>query len=161
MFIQASAATFSGGNLPFDSSFHLGVVSGLGTGVSIGGEVFYPTEVFSLGGEVEQQITNFQLEQNLSILRYGLVLKYVFSKDLFFTFHMGTGSFFITNVLHYTDSYGRKQLIDEDTHANASYVAFAPNFMIWDYFLTPKFVVNNIRDGGTVVEWDFNVGKKF
>ncbi len=46
-----------------------------------------------MGGEVEQQITNFKLEQNLNILKYGLVLRYIFSKDLYFTFHLGVGVF--------------------------------------------------------------------
>jgi hypothetical protein len=161
MFIPASAATFTGGNLPFDPSFHIGLVSSLGTGVSIGGEIFYPTGVFSLGGEVEQQVTNFELEQDLNILKYGLALRYIFSNDIFFTFHVGVASFYITDALDYTDSYGKKQYFEADTHATASYFAFAPNFRIWDYFLTPKIIINNIKDGGTIAEWDFNIGKKF
>ncbi len=68
---------------------------------------------------------------------------------------------YITNAINYTDSYGKKQYFDDDTHATATYIAFAPNFMIWDYFLTPKFAINNIKDGGTIAEWDLNIGKQF
>ena len=161
MFSPAYAVTFSGGNLPFDSSFHLGLVNGPGTGISIGGEIYYPTGIFSLGGELEQQVTNADLEQNLNILKYGLVLRYLFSNDIFFTFSLGAASFYITNALNYTDSFGKQQSFDEDTHGTANYLAFAPNFRFSGYIFTPKLVVNNINDGGTIVELDLNIGAKF
>ena len=65
-------ATFSGANIPYDSSFHLGLVSGPGTGVSIGADVFFPVGDVSLGVDLEQQVTNSEYEQNINILKYAL-----------------------------------------------------------------------------------------
>lgn len=162
MFIPASAVTFSGGNLPFDSSFHLGLVNGTGTGVSIGGEIFYPTGIFSLGGEVEQQVTNANLEENLNIFKYGLALRYIFSNDIFFTFYVGEASFYITNYMSYVDSLtGKEYYFDDDTHGTATYFAFAPNFKFSGYIFTPKLALNNIIGGGTRAELDLNIGAKF
>jgi hypothetical protein len=162
MIFPAFAATFSGSNVPFDSSLHLGLVTGLGTGVSIGGEMFYPMGTFSLGGEIEQQVTNSNFEQNINILKYGLALKYDFSNDIFFTLHIGTVSFYLTKAFDFSDSLsGEKYSLDEDTHGNASYIAFAPNFRVSDYIFTPKFALNNLNSGGIISEFDLNVGKKF
>lgn len=158
----AHAATFSGANVPFDSSFHLGLASGPGTGVSIGADMFLPAPNFYYGAEVEQQVTNSDFEQNINILKYGLALKYVFSEDLFFTIHIGKASFYLAKAVDYRDSFsGAEYTIDEDTHGNATYLAFAPNFRVNDFFLTPKIVLNTITDGGTIAEFDLNLGHKF
>jgi hypothetical protein len=162
MFLPASAAVFSGDNVPFDSSFHLGLVNGPGTGVSIGADMFFPAPNFYFGAEIEQQVTNSELEQNINILKYGLALKYVFSDDLFFTAHLGRSSFYLTEAIDYRDSFsGAEYTIDADTHGNATYVAIAPNFRIGEYFLTPKLILNNLTDGGTIAEFDLNLGHKF
>jgi hypothetical protein len=162
MFTSASAITFSGANVPFDSSFHLGLVSGLGMGVNIGAEMFYPLGMVSVGGEIEQQVTNSDFEQNINILKYGLALKYTYSDNIFFTMHVGSTTFYLGKAFNFSDSLtGTKYYIDEDTYGKAAYVAFAPNFRINDYILTPKFVLNNISSGGTIAEFDLNVGKQF
>jgi len=158
----AYPAKFSSANVPYDSSFHLGLVNGPGTGISIGVDVFFPVEGFSWGGEVEQQVTNSEFEQNINILKYGLVLKYVASEDLYFTAHIGKASFYLSKAVDYRDSFsGTEYSIDEDTHGSATYLAIAPNFRIGEYFLTPKAVLNNITDGGTIFEVDLNIGHKF
>lgn len=56
---------------------------------------------------------------------------------------------------------GTEYTIDEDTHGNATYLAFAPNFRTGEFFLTPKIVLNNMADGGTIAEFDLNLGHKF
>lgn len=158
----AHAATFSGENVPFNSTFHLGLVNGPGTGVSIGADMFLPVQNFYYGAEIEQQVTNSEFEQNINILKYGLGLKYVLNDDLFFTLYIGKASFYVTQALSYRDSFSGTQYdIEEDTHGNATYIAFAPNFRVNDFFLTPKLVLNNITDGGTIAEVDLNVGHKF
>jgi hypothetical protein len=158
----ASAATFSGANVPFDSSFHLGLVSGPGTGINIGADVFYPMGEVSYGIDIEQQVTNSEMEQNINILKYGLALKYVISEDLYLTIHIGKSSFYLTKAIDYRDSLtGAEYSIDEDTHGNATYLAIAPNFRVGEYFLTPKIILNNIADGGTISEFDLNIGHKF
>jgi hypothetical protein len=158
----ASAAVFSGSNVPFDSSFHLGLVNGPGTGVSIGVDMFYPVGGFNVGGEVEQQVTNSNMEQNINILKYGFAVKYVFSDDLYLTVHLGKASFYVTDLVTYNDSFsGAQYTIDEDTHGSATYLAIAPNFRVGDFFLTPKLVLNNIADGGTMAEFDLNLGHRF
>ena len=158
----AYPATFSGANIPYDSSFHLGLVSGPGTGVSIGVDVFFPIEGFSWGGEIEQQVTNSEFEQNINILKYGLAIKYVFSEEFYLTGHIGRGSFYITKAMDYKDSLsGTEYSIEENTHGSDTYLAIAPNFLIGEYILTPKVAFNNIADGGTISEFDLNIGHVF
>jgi len=160
--LPASAAVFSGANVPFDSSFHLGLVSGPGTGVSIGADMFYPVAGFNLGGEIEQQITNADMDQNINILKYGVGIKYVMSDDFYLSIYLGRASFFITKYIEYNDSFsGATNSIDENTHGSATYLAVAPNFHVWDFYLTPKIVLNNIADGGTIAEFDLNLGHQF
>jgi len=158
----ANSATFSGKNIPYDSSFHLGLVSGPGTGVNIGANVFFPVGDVSLGADVEQQVTNSEFEQNINILKYGLAIKYVFSDDFYLTGHIGRGSFYITKAMDYKDSLsGEEYSIDADTHGSDTYLAIAPNFRIGEYILTPKVALNNIADGGTISEFDLNIGHVF
>lgn len=158
----AFAATFSGANLPLDSSMHLGLINGPGTGVGVGADIFFPFESISYGGEIETQVTNSEYEQDINILKYGLALKYVVSDDLYLTFHIGRTSFYLSKAVDYTDSFsGDDYTIGEDTHGSASYVAFAPNIRVGEFFLMPKIVLNNITDGGTIAEFDLNLGHKF
>jgi hypothetical protein len=158
----AYSATFSGRNLPYDSSFHLGLLSGPGTGVNIGADVFFPVGDLNLGIDIEQQVTNSDFEQNINILKYGLAIKYVFSEDFYLTGHIGRGTFYITKAMDYKDSLtGEEYPIDENTHGSDTYIAIAPNFRIGEYILTPKVALNNIVDGGTIAEFDLNIGHKF
>lgn len=162
MFCGAQAIVFSGANVPLDSSFHLGLLSGPGTGIGIGADMFFPLGGFSLGGEVETQVTNSELEQNINILKYGVVLKYSVTDDLYLTFHLGRASFYITKAIDYVDSFsGTQYTIDDDTYGSATYIAFAPNFIIGDFIVTPKAVINNIADGGAILEGDLNIGHRF
>jgi hypothetical protein len=158
----ASAAVFSGANVPFDSSFHLGIVNGPGTGISIGGDMFYPVQGFNLGGEIEQQVTNSEFEQNINILKYGVGVKYVLSDDIYLTLFLGRATFYLTKAVDYRDSFsGAEYSIDEDTHGSATYIAIAPNFRVGDFFVTPKLALNNLADGGTIAEFDLNLGHQF
>lgn len=164
MLLSSSAfpATFSGENIPYDSSFHLGLVNGPGTGISIGADVFFPVQDLHLGADVEQQVTNSEYEQNINILKYGLALKYIFSDDFYLTVHIGRSSFYLTKAVDYRDSLsGTEYSMDEDTHGSATYLSVAPNFSVGEYILTPKFTLNNIADGGTISEFDLNLGHKF
>lgn len=156
------AVTFSGSNVPFDSYFHLGLVNGPGTGVSIGAELFYPLQVGEIGAEIEQQITNVGLEQNVSILRYGIAGKFVISDTLYLTASIGLASFYVPQALDYADSFsGAQYSIDDDTHGSAAYITFAPNFLVSDFVVTPKVVIDSITDGGKLFEVDLNVGHAF
>ena len=158
----AYSATFSGKNIPYDSSFHLGLVSGPGAGVNIGLDVFFPLGDVSLGADVEQQITNSDYAQNINILKYGLAIKYVFSDDFYLTGHIGRGTFYITKAMDYKDSLsGEDYSLEENTHGSDTYIAIAPNFRVGEYILTPKIALNNIADGGTISEFDLNIGHVF
>ena len=160
--IYSSAVTLSGANIPFDSSLHMGLVNGPGTGVNVGVDMFFPLESVSVGGEIEQLVTNNQFEQNLNIQKFGIVLKQVISEQVYLTYHLGTASFYVTKTLEYTDSFkGERYTIDEDTHGSATYYAFAPNIKYGEFIITPKIILNNISSGGTIVEIDLNIGHKF
>jgi len=157
------AITFSTANVPLDSSFRLGLVDGPGFGVSIGADVFYLQRSFGIGADIEQQITNSDYEQNISILKYGLALKYIINDDFFLTIHFGTGT---TNLLdkavEFMDTFsGTRYEIEEGSRVKASYWAIAPNFRIGEYYLSPKVVFNRVETGGTLLEVDVNIGHKF
>lgn len=160
--LASYAVTFSGENVPFDSSAHVGLVNGPGTGVAIGADVFYPLEFVSLGGEIEQQVTNSEFEQNINILKYGLAAKYIISDDLYITLHYGSASFYLGKGTEYSDSLtGSRHYIEDDTRGTAGYWGFAPNFRVGEYFITPKVIFNNINGGGTILEVDLNIGHRF
>jgi hypothetical protein len=160
--IVSNAVTFSGSNIPYDSSFHLGLVNGPGTGINIGADIYYPLEGFSLGGDVEQLVTNSEFEQNINILKYGLAIKFVLNDDFFLTLHYGRSSFYLSKAINYRDGIsGTEYSIDADTRGTGSYIAIGPNFRVGEYYVTPKVILNNITDGGQLLELDLNVGHKF
>jgi len=165
IFIAASCSysvKFSGENIPYDSTFRLGLVNGPGTGVSIGADVFFPLEGINLGADIEQQVTNSEFEQNLNILKYALALKYDINNDLYLSVYFGRASFYITKTLDYTDSYsGGEYTIDEDTRGSATFWAISPHFKVGEYYLSPRIVANSIVEGGNILEVDINIEHKF
>jgi hypothetical protein len=163
---RSFAVTFNPEKVPYDSSFHIGVLSGPGAGIDLGGDMFFPVSdyipswptVLSAGAELELLMTNSDYEQNVSMQRYGFAFKYKYSDDLFFTAHLGSTSFYLTKLATFIDSFsGDEFTLDEDTHGSASYLAFAVSVKVWDYFFAPKCLFNRLQDGGTIFEVDLNI----
>ncbi len=164
MSVGACPVMYSGANLPFDSLFYLGLVNGPGTGVNIGADVFFPTPVpnMSVGGDLQIEITNSEEEQDISIQKYGIAAKYVFSDDIFLIMYLGRHSFYIEKQVDFIDSFsGGTYTIDDDTHGSGSYWGISPNFRWGEYFVSPRLVVNSITTGGNIFEVDLNVSHKF
>jgi len=158
----AHPVTFSGKNLPYDSTFHLGVVTGPGAGVDIGADMFYPLEWIKIGGDIEQQVTNSNFTQNINPLKYGIAIKYDITDIFYVTLHAGGAQFYVAKEINYTDSFnGTEYTIGEDTHGHATYWGVSPCFRVGEYIIMPKFVVNSIADGGNIFELDLNIGHKF
>lgn len=156
------AVIFSGTNVPYDSSLHLGIVNGPGTGVDIGADIYFPFEDVSVGLDAEQQVTNSDFEQNINILKYGIALKYILTEEFYLTFHLGRASFYLSKTIDYVDSFsGKLYTIEEDSYGSASYIGITPNFKVGEYFIMPKIAINNITGGGAMLELDLNVGHRF
>ncbi len=161
---NACAVTYTGANLPFDSLFYMGLVSGPGTGVNIGADVFFPTAVSNLsaGADLQIEITNSEFEQNISVQKYGVVGKYAFSDDLFLTFYLGWHSFYLTKQVDFIDSFsGGRYTLEDDTHGAGTYWGLSPNFRLGEYFISPRLVVNCISTGGNIFEVDLNISHRF
>jgi hypothetical protein len=156
------AVTFSGENVPYDASFHIGLVNGPGTGIGIGADMYYPLNGFNLGGELEEQVTNSDYNQNINITRFGVTTKFDINEWFFVSLHLGRCSFYLAKAADYIDTLTGEQLsFDAETNGSATYLAVAPNFRAGEYIITPKVALDYIVDGGTMFEMNLNVGHVF
>lgn len=160
--VNVQSVTFTGENIPYDASFHLGLVNGPGTGVIVGGDMFFPFNGLNLGFDIDKMITNTEYEQNLDILKYGPAIKFIYSEDLYFTVHVGIGSVVIAKAIDYRDSFsGKEYTSDEGNIGGATYYGFGVNYKMGEFFLAPKLVINNMPSGGSIFELDLNVSHPF
>jgi hypothetical protein len=158
----ALCATFSGANLPYEGAIHLGLVNGPGTGISLGADMYYPINGFLLGGEVEQQVTNSDFDQNINITKFGFTTKFTVTDWAYLSVHLGKSSFYLAKSATYIDSLNGDEIItDDDYHGSATYVAIGANFLVGEFIVTPKVGLNYITDGGTLFEMDLSVGHNF
>jgi hypothetical protein len=160
--VSAQALTLSSENIPYDASFHLGLVNGPGTGLIVGADVFFPYNGLNLGFDLDKMVTNTEFEQNLDILKYGVAMKFVYSDELYFTAHIGIGSVVITKPITYRDSFsGSEYTIDEGNYGGATYYAVGLDYKVGEFFIAPKLVINNVPSGGSIFELDLNLTHKF
>lgn len=160
--VNARSVTFTGENIPYDASFHLGLVNGPGTGVIVGGDMFIPFEGLNLGFDIDKMVTNTEFEQNLDILKYGPAIKFVYSEDLYFTAHIGIASLVVTKTINYRDSFsGKEYSLDEGNVGGITYYGVGVNYKMGEFFFAPKLVINNLPSGGSIFELDLNVTHPF
>ncbi|MFC1559953.1 hypothetical protein ACFLZ2_00375 [Candidatus Margulisiibacteriota bacterium] len=146
-------------NIPFDSSFHMGITSGLGLGVDFGVDVEFPFAGYKVGVEVEQLVTNINYEQNVNTAKFGLMYKYGLWSDFYLTFHAGFASFYLPKTVNYIDLYtGQEHTLPGDYQGRLSYWGVGLNYMVEEYIVTPKISFNTVGGGGTLLSIDLNVG---
>jgi len=158
--LSCSAAKIS--DMPFDSTFHLGMTSGLGAGINFGLSLDVPIMDNSYIIELEQIVANTNYEQNISVTKLGLQFyRHRLSQDLYLTFHGGLASFFVPLATSYSDFFsGRTYNIPDSYNGRLFYWGVGFNLSAGEYIITPKFSLNTIADGGTLMELNINIGHK-
>lgn len=147
---------------PFDSSFHIGLTMGPGTGLNFGIDGLIVFNDFSFGGEIEQLVTNHDFEVNINALRYGGVLKYNVTEEIAIGMHLGMASFNVSRDVEYKDAFtGDYFMIEGETGNSLSYIGLSSDFELLGFVITPKVIINYISNGGAIYEFDLNMGKGF
>lgn len=156
----ASAIKFSGGS--FDSSLHIGAVFGPGVGVGLGIDAGIPMGDFELGAEIEQIMSNNDFEVNIDARRIGLLLRYAAIPGVVVVgFHTGAGEFSISKDAQFKDfSSGKSVDILSGDIYHSSYAALSLDYYFGDVIITPKIMMNYL-EGGSLLEFDLNLGKNF
>ncbi len=149
---------------PYASTFHLGLVFGPGTGLDLGADFLFPFEALQLGFEGEIIITDYEFEVNINGRRLGGVLRYEFIEDFFsLGAHFGKTWFTVSRDVEYLDVIsGEKYVIYENSDNSATYLAASFDFIVFDgYILTPKLIMNSVDGGGSLLEFNLNIGHEF
>ena len=156
----AHAIKVSGGS--FASSFHIGGVIGFGLGINFGMDAGIPIGDFELGAEIEQAITDYKFEVSVNTTRLGLLVRYQIIEGLLSAgIHTGSTRFTTSKDTTFSDaSSGDKISLVGGDEYKASYVSASIDYALGDLIITPRFYINYI-EGGTLYEFDINLGMRF
>jgi len=147
---------------PYNSTFHIGLTDGPGVGINFGIDGMVNFDSLMLGLEIEQLVTNQELEADINILRYGGFMKYKITEEITAGLHVGFASFSVSKDTLYKDAFtGKYYLVEGGRGSSASYVGASADFDIFGFTLTPKVLINYLKIGGGIYEVDLNLGKKF
>jgi len=148
-------------NLPLMAEFHLGLVSGLGTGLDFGAKAYLPLENLKLGLEIEQAIADYNYSANINSLRLGGTISLPLTPNLTLNGHFGTLGFQSSQDFVYQDASGANQNIVANTNYKGSYYGASLDYLIWGVTISPKYLMNMVTDKGPFSEFDLNLGKSF
>lgn len=161
LFLTNSAFALKVENIPLVSDFHVGLVSGIGIGISIGADALLSYRRLRFGLEVEQLMTDVNYSASIHATRFGGVVGYALSDVLKVNYHMGTFNFISSQFFQYRDANGGFYTVDEAVNYKGAYWALSLDYYAWDFLFSPKFVLNSINNQGIVREVDFNISKSF
>jgi hypothetical protein len=147
--------------LPFASDIHIGLVTGIGTGMNIGFDAGINILRLKIGPEFEQIITNVDNVSNINALRIGGYLNFQIFKNLALNFHIGKLDFTIKNQDVAYTSNGNSYLLFADTSYKGSYQGVSIDYSWGDYMISPKLIYNEIDNRGKLTEFDLNIGRSF
>jgi len=148
-------------NIPLISDFHIGIATGIGTGIDIGANALLTYRRIKFGLEVEQLMTDVNYSATINATRFGGVIGYVLSDVIRINYHLGNFNFMPSRLLYYKDSNGQTYNLNEATNYKGQYWALSLDYSAWDFIFSIKFVVDSIYNQGTIREFDFNIGKSF
>jgi len=148
-------------NLPFVSAAHLGVVSGIGTGLSLGFSAGISLNNWKIGPEFEQIITDVDYSAAVNAKRLGAVLSVELMNGLVLNLHLGSFGFQVTNRDAAYRSGGNDYLLLADHYYSGQYEAVSADYLWNDFLITPKLAINAINGQGTLSEFDLNLGRYF
>lgn len=147
--------------LPLVSDVHIGLITGVGTGINIGFDAGINILRFKIGPEFEQIITTVDNLSNINGLRLGGYFNIQIFKNVSFNFHLGNIDFSVKDGDVAYTSNGNSYLLLADTSYKGSYQAFSIDFSWGDFMLSPKLIYNTITGGGKLTEFDLNIGRSF
>jgi hypothetical protein len=161
LIIPNNCFAFKVENIPLISDFHIGISTGVGTGINIGANALLSYRRLKFGFEVEQLMTDVNYSATINATRFGGVIGYVLSDVIRVNYHLGNFNFMPSRLFQYQDSTGQTYRVNEATNYKGQYWALSLDYYAWDFLFSPKFIVNGIYNQGMVREIDFNIGKSF
>ncbi|MDD4178694.1 MAG: hypothetical protein PHH14_01415 [Candidatus Margulisbacteria bacterium] len=92
-----------------------------------------------------------------------MTIKRPVSPELSFSAHMGLFRLKSNKDVSLTDLSGNSQLFAANTSYKGLYGGVSIDYImyIWDVILTPKVIVNNVDNKGSLLEFDLNIAKSF
>jgi len=159
----ADAAKISGfQEFGLTGGFYIGVVTGPGIGLNFGLDAGVPFESFTFGVEVEQLVTDADLDTNINATKFGGIIRYQVIEDFIsIGAHAGVLGYMTSKDTSYHDTFsGKKIEIKGEEKNSGSYVAGSIDFKFGALILTPKVSLLNIGKG-YLPEIDLNVGARF
>ena len=157
--LLSGAQAFKLENLPFFSSFHIGFVSGVGSGLNFGATGKFLPGKLKIGAEIEQLITDVNYSASINALKYGGLVSYKCSDLITLNGHYGFIQFQSNKDFAYTDLSNTSYLLSANTAYTGSYWAVSLDYAFDWFSLSPKYSVNTIQDKGSVTEFDINVSR--
>lgn len=145
------------------SDFHLGLVTGIGTGMDFGITAMFLPGNLKFGAEVEQLITDVDYTATINGTKVGAVLSFNLTDSWVLSGHLGSVQFKSNKDIVYNDSSNKAQIISADLLYRAQYRSIALNYKYkdWGLIITPKYTVNTIGSQGSIGQFDINIGKTF
>jgi len=147
------------------SDIYCGFVCGPGSGLDLGAKVWLPIELNNnkLGLEIEEFITDYNYTAQICAFKGGLTVKRPVSPELSFSAHIGLFRLKSNKEVNLTDLSGNSQLLSANTSYKGLYGGVSIDYImyIWDVILTPKLIVNNVDNKGSLLEFDLNIAKSF
>jgi len=148
-------------NLHLNGDLHLGIVNGPGMGIYVGLDAGLKFDKLEIGAEAAKLMTDVNYSATISATRYGLVLGLRLSDIMKLNLHKGAQNFEPSRDIAYKDASGKDQMLLESVNYYGDYWAISLDYQAWDYIISPKYVLNNVADKGSVQEIDLLIGKSF
>jgi len=145
------------------SDFHIGLTTGIGTGLNFGVSAKFLPGNLKPGLEVEQLITDVDYSAMIHGLKLGLLLNLKIDENLYINGHYGNSQFRSSKNIIYKDLAGNSQTIVADQLTMGSYCGISLDYLMpdWGVLITPKYLINSISGQGPVGQFDLNIGKTF
>jgi hypothetical protein len=161
----SSSLAFRVRDLPLASDAHIGFVTGVGAGINFGFNAGFDVLEVKIGPELEQIITDVDYTSGINATRFGGYIRYELTevaKDLNINFHMGSFQLQVKERdIYYSSGSVDYLLLAGSQRYTGKYQALSVDIPWGEFKITPKFIVNTIDGGGSVNEFNLNLGREF
>ncbi|MFA5034493.1 MAG: hypothetical protein WC500_01740 [Candidatus Margulisiibacteriota bacterium] len=148
--------------LPMASDFHLGLTTGIGTGLNFGAIFRFPfSNNFQLGAEIEPVMTDVNYSATMNLIRFGGVASYLINDEMMLNGHIGMYNMKVNQDINYVKDTTLYTFLAA-TNYKGTYAAISLDYYYapWDVKFTPKYVFNTVSDFNLQFnEIDFNITK--
>ncbi|MBU0630507.1 MAG: hypothetical protein KKC80_06265 [Candidatus Margulisbacteria bacterium] len=158
----ASFAVIKLHELPMASDFHLGLVSGVGTGLNFGAIFRFPfNNTMQIGAELEPLMTDVNYSATMNAIRFGGVVSYLINDETMLNGHIGMYNLKTNQDFNYVKD-GTLYTFAAATNYKGTYLAISLDYYYepWGVKFSPKYVFNTVSDFNLQFnEIDFNITK--